>query len=593
MDKYEFNIKVEQIKKLVDREDYETAMSIADTIDWRRVRNANLLSMISEVYEIEGEYTEAKEVLLLAYERAPASKRFPYKLTELALKEGSIKEAESYYHEFCKAAPDDPRRYLLRYMILKEKGASVEQLIQALEKYVDSELDENWMYELALLYDEAGMADECVQMCDKIILMFGLGDNVEDAMELKKKYAPLSDYQVDLVENRPKYEAQLKAVEEQYDYDNSINEDIYEDNYYSQNYDEELEADLNQVDAQRLVAEEMSRISAEEEMGQEEDEMTGIINHLMIEADTPEKGFDLAVAALKEIHHQTGSHNQVAKISGSRLNQKGVFELADTLRGRDLVVTDAGDLSVRELSHLQDLMTEEDSTMSVVLVDKPEQLRDMYTKNSMLAGLFEYIPSEEDAYAQDEAFVPPVTDETEANAESADTAFEEEQYESEEQPAEMYEQEATMQEPEEYAYEEEDLDATKVMPTIPLSTEDAEIEDAASDLDEGVMPDDAQAVNPVSDQVPGDEEEMDLDAFAEYACQYASRIDCNITGKSMLALYERIEIMEEDGIPLTRTNAEDLIEEAADKAEKPSLKSLFNSRYDKDGLLILREEHFI
>ena len=121
MDKYEFNIKVEQIKKLVNKGDFETAMKIADTIDWRRVRNANLLAMISQVYEKNGEYSEAKEVLLLAFERAPIGKRLLYKLTELALKEGSVKEAEDYYREFCDMAPDDSRQHLLRYMILKEK----------------------------------------------------------------------------------------------------------------------------------------------------------------------------------------------------------------------------------------------------------------------------------------------------------------------------------------------------------------------------------------------------------------------------------------------------------------------------------------
>ena len=141
MDKYEFNIKVEQIKKLVTKGDYETSMKIADSIDWRRVRNANLLAMISQVYEKNGEYQEAKEVLLLAFERAPIAKRLLYKLTELALKEGSVQEAEDYYREFCDMAPDDSRQHLLRYMILKEKGASNEQLIHSLERYTSTELD--------------------------------------------------------------------------------------------------------------------------------------------------------------------------------------------------------------------------------------------------------------------------------------------------------------------------------------------------------------------------------------------------------------------------------------------------------------------
>ena len=125
MDKYEFNIKVEQIKKMVNKGDYETAMKIADTIDWRRVRNVNILSMVATIYEKNGEYQEAKDILLLAFERAPIGKRLLFKLAELAIKEGSIREAEDYYREFCDLAPDDPIQYILRYMILGAKGAPV------------------------------------------------------------------------------------------------------------------------------------------------------------------------------------------------------------------------------------------------------------------------------------------------------------------------------------------------------------------------------------------------------------------------------------------------------------------------------------
>ena len=214
MDKYEFNIKVEQIKKLINKSDYETAMKIADTIDWRRVRNVNILSMVAGIYEKNGEFQEAKDILLLAFERAPIGKRLLYKLSELALKEGSIEEAEDYYKEFCDLAADDARQYILRYMILKAKGAPAEQLIHTLEQYCNAELDEKWMYELAELYNKTGMEQLCVMTCDKIMLMFGLGKYVDKAMELKLQYAPLNKYQMDLVENKDKYEAKLKAVEQ-------------------------------------------------------------------------------------------------------------------------------------------------------------------------------------------------------------------------------------------------------------------------------------------------------------------------------------------------------------------------------------------
>ena len=216
MDKYEFNIKVEQIKKLVNKGDYETAMKIADGIDWRRVRSTSLLASISQVYERNEEYQEAKDILLLAFERAPIGKGLLFKLTDLALREGNVSEAEAYYREFCELCGEDPRQNLLRYLILEAKQAPLEQLIVSLERYCQDELDEKWLYKLAELYQKAGREEDCVRICDKLMLLFGLGKYVDKAMALKQKYAPLTKYQMDLVENREKYEEKLRAVEEEY-----------------------------------------------------------------------------------------------------------------------------------------------------------------------------------------------------------------------------------------------------------------------------------------------------------------------------------------------------------------------------------------
>ncbi len=197
MDKYEFNIKVEQMRKMVARGDYVTAMKIVDTIDWKKVRNANLLSMVATIYEKNHEYQDAKDILLLAFERAPIGKRLLYKLTDLALKEGNLEEAEAYYREFCDLAGDDPRQHLLRYMILRQMDAPLEQQIHSLEGYTAEELDEKWLYELAERYHEVGDSERCVSTCDKIMLMFGLGKYVDKAMDLKQEYAPLNQYQMD------------------------------------------------------------------------------------------------------------------------------------------------------------------------------------------------------------------------------------------------------------------------------------------------------------------------------------------------------------------------------------------------------------
>ena len=281
MDKYEFNIKVEQIKKMVSRGDYETAMKIADTIDWHRVRNASLLSMIAEIYEKNKEYQEAKDILLLAFERAPIGKRLLYKLTDLALKEGSVAEAEAYYREFCDLAQDDSRQYLLRYLILKAKKAPLDQLIRALETYTAVEVDEKWLYELAELYHKGGMGDQCVRTCDKIMLLFGLGKYVEKAMDLKLEYEPLNKYQMDLVENRDKYEAKLRAVEEEFGGNPSYQDD-YEDGREAAkpeepSYDVEKEVVMRlHEDAQtQKLAREMSKLSdtAAHTVEVEEDDM--------------------------------------------------------------------------------------------------------------------------------------------------------------------------------------------------------------------------------------------------------------------------------------------------------------------------------
>jgi len=613
MDKYEFNIKVEQIRKLVNKGDYETAMKIADTIDWKKVHNTSLLSMVAQVYEKNEEYQDAKDLLLLAFERAPIGKRLLYKLTELALREGNVDEAEAYYREFCDLAGDDPRQYLLRYMILKEKGAPTEQLIRSLESYTAEELDEKWLYELAELYHTDGNEAKCVSTCDKIMLMFGLGKYVDKAMELKIQYAPLTKYQMDLVENRDKYEAKLRAVEqssgEQYhtaerrpavsakaaapmtaaEPESAIKSDPAKEGLADVKpvVPVDVVADVKQAEAEAHLAAEMSRLTIEDywEDGDDkgktqvltdikrvpgvsqdttilpdinraaedaelidyewtdakpEPELPKLANHLMIEARTPEKGLELALETLKQIQKETGVKNPVAKITGSKLSRKGIQASFDKLSGKDLLIDEAGDLSPETLKELEDLINQDTSGMRIILIDNPKQMEMLHAQNPSLASKFECIGNDdrqsEGAAAKTIAF--PVT--------------------------------------------APETDNRPVRHVVPVRDYETRVPEPA------VRHEDAAADG---------EEQMDIDEFAQYACKYAAEIDCSITGKSMLALYERIEILEEDGILLNKANAEALIEEAADRAEKPTfgkrITGIFSSKYDKDGLLILKEEHFI
>lgn len=746
MDKYEFNIKVEQIKKLVNKGDFETAMKIADTIDWRRVRSTSLLTMISQIYEKNAEYQDAKDILLLAYERAPLGKGLLYKLTDLALRENNIQEAEAYYREFCELSGDDPRQYLLRFLILEAKDAPLEQQINSLERYCQEELDEKWLYHLAELYHQANQADDCVRICDKIMLMFGLGKYVDKAMELKLQYAPLTKYQMDLVENREKYEEKLRAVEEEYkngtyrkpepegeyldtDEPEAELDDEPENEPEGQPeqaepeekagkpeaetkpadekvekaaLDEDVVASLHEAQAEEALAKEVSKIKPyDEEEGasegetrvfrnlrdlepaeaeekseeapihefeeeeetivedwdfepEEEEEEIKESNHLMIEAEDPAAGLAMALDSLKKIHRELGTKHPVAKISGANLSHRGIASVAERLAGKDLVVEHAADLDDLTVEELEELMTQDETGMVVVLIDTQARLEQMHRAYPALAVRFQYIGCENQkddaaklAQAREEELKRQQAQQEAEAARKRQAEREAEirrQAEKEAEEKRRQQEAAARREEEERAKAEAQALAAKEAEEARKAEEDRRLaerqreelrrqEEARHDDEpeyEGeedryekdeYEPEDDYACGGYRDDYkddykdsykdereddeysnyPEDEPEekpskksgdMDVEEFVQYACKYASEIDCSISGKSMLALYERAEMMEEDGEPLTKTSAEDLIEEAADKAEKKSFSGLFSSKYDKDGLLILKEKHF-
>lgn len=467
--------------------------------------------------------------------------------------------------------------------------------------------------------------------------------------------------------------------------------------------DEEMMANLHQAAAEKELAAEMSKISTEGRVEQEPrvgrtkvfrdrhgmavvrraaereqetkyHDRVYTPHHLMIEAKTPEAGFETAVEVLKKIHQKTGVNNQVIKISGSKLSRRGVFNVSDKLAGKDLIVEEAGDLRQEDLEELQMLLERDETGMIVVLIDNPFQMQELHQQNPGFVNLFQCIdadgqdeeavaealqeedpqeetveePAHEPVYESGEPVAEDPQNESDADQEESGTESEdaekdpfEEDFEDEDpQIADRvgYEDEENGEDSEDYEEEyqdEEGRDYDEEYDTEYEGTDDQEYsggyqddeggdDEYGDEYDEGCddkygdeydegyddeygdedgedygdeYEDESEYGDDYESQDTADDEEMDLNEFADYAVKYARDIDCNITGKSMLALYERIELMEEDGIPLTRTNAEDLIEEAADKAEKPSLggliKGVFSSKYDKDGLLILKEEHFI
>lgn len=195
MDKYEYNLKLDQIKALSAEEGYMSAAEIADSINWNKIKNVNTLVKIGEIYEKAERYQDARDILLMAYDRSPIGRMIIYRLAEVAIKMGDYDAATEYYDEFVEIAPHDDMKYVLRYAIKKGQGASFDELITILEEYKDEEYTEEWAYELAYLYHKAGKADKCIDACDELILWFGDGPYVERALELKMLYQPLTKAQ--------------------------------------------------------------------------------------------------------------------------------------------------------------------------------------------------------------------------------------------------------------------------------------------------------------------------------------------------------------------------------------------------------------
>ena len=704
MDKYEFNIKAEQMRKMAEQGDYKTAMQIADTIDWRRVRNANLLSYVADIYEHNSEYEEAKDILLLAFERAPVGKRFLYKLAEISVKAGDLQDAQEFYHEFCEMSPDDSRQFLLRYLILKAKGASAEQLIAPLEEYTSLEVDEEWLYTLAKLYSEAGCEDACVRTCDKIMLLFGLGQYVDKAMELKLQYRSLSKEQMDLVENRSKYEEKLRKVSEEYaDTDGNLveaqspvvkaevdaelaaetqsegttdtittplSEDVQPSSEESATiYQKSAEANAGDQPAYTTAADSMAAAttvstaavtdpivasstsaqgaaqtsnhdmqcaaadaveaiqSAVHKIPRKEEELHNY--HMIIEAKTRADGLKIAIDEIKYFHDLYGFNFKVAKTDATRLNERGFAAFVPKIAGKDLIVENAGALTYDVVDEISDYIDTLTDSSSVVLVDVMDHFDRMAEDRPLFIKKFDLvsdIEEEEDELVEDVDLDAPV---------QADAAVE-----NEETAASM-----TVQKPSPAASFSEDrtpvplhgtenrsaeadapdkyVDTSAVPVAAAASTVDsayaesqknqvdsaadavdypAETADADGDDEEALTEEEADTAGNAAAQpeepLPGDYyQEMSVEDFANYAQQYAREIDCVLVGKTVLALYERIEMMQEDGVELTKESAEELIEEAADKAEAPSLgkklTGMFHPKYDKENRLILREDNFI
>ena len=202
LDKNEYNLKLEEIDRYISQGMFSEAAKVADTIDWRRVRNVRTLCMISEVYEADGRYEDSKALLLRAYRRSPVGRGILYRLVEVTIALKQFDEAIEYYSEYVQAAPHDNNKYILKYKIYKGRGSSVEEQIAILKEYLEQEYTEKWVYELAKLYQQSGKIQECLATCDDLVLWFHSGKYVIKALELKRRYAALTPKQQEIYDHR-------------------------------------------------------------------------------------------------------------------------------------------------------------------------------------------------------------------------------------------------------------------------------------------------------------------------------------------------------------------------------------------------------
>lgn len=267
MDKYEYNVKSDQIKKLYAKKDYETAAEIADSIDWSRVKNNSMLALVADAYEGTKQYDKARNVLEIAYERSPLGRQLAYRLTILSIRMRDFVAADQYYQEFAEMAPRDVAQYILKYRIARAKGEAIETLISILEAYVDVEMDERWQYELAKLYHEAGEDEKCVEMCDKIILWFSEGKYVTKALELKMRHQPLTE------EQQAKYDGKWDYYNERIKAEESAAREKAGENESDGTADDEESASESSDEAQEdTTSEADEENSADGEEGMAEDE---------------------------------------------------------------------------------------------------------------------------------------------------------------------------------------------------------------------------------------------------------------------------------------------------------------------------------
>ena len=615
MDQIEFENLIEKMKRRKDEGDIKTAMKVADKVPWDEVDDVNLLIYAASIYEEGEKYRDAKMILEYAYDVAPVKNRLYFALCLINAKCKELKDATSYFIDFEKSFPDDSRKKLLEYYIMKGKGASNEQLKRILSEYLSEEKDEKMSFELALISDKLGEKEEVLDICNFIVQFYGVKKNGygKNALLLKKKYIELSEEEERLLKDAeigyekndemdieykepPKFYNETKMeedrvsvpveklervnVEEKKQMESllSKNSDTLDENLVPKNInisyspDEESYAEKEKNKMAFLSKERNDKEKLKQlinELKEEEHLKNSEFNkyrqnsferqrrfkkmklnetklHMIIEAHSKEEGTEIARKELEYIHSVLGEKTTIAKASAYNMNEKGFEYYESKLDNKDLIIENAGQLKNEILDAIEEYIINKRSNTIFALVDVINNFDKLATERPSFVSRF-------DVYSVLSS----------RPQETLDAAKEE---------IEEFKSQKSINKRTSLENERNDKVEKVAHPKKPPAQKLNLKEESNSRAEKS------------------EHSEMSADEFVEKCKEYATSIDCVMPGETIPVLYEKIEEVQESNIPLNIENAEALIEEAADRAEKPKL--FKKPKYDKNGCLILLEEHF-
>ena len=613
MEQTEFDNLVEKLKKRKDEGDIKTAIKVADNIPWDEVDDVNLLMYAANIYDEGEHFKDAKLILEYAYDIAPVKNRLYFALCLINAKCKELKDAISYYTDFCDAFPDDNRKLLLQYYIMNAKKASLNQQKRLLTEYLAEEKDEKMTFELALICDKLGEREETLEYCNFIVDFFGVKKNGygRNALLLKKKYAALTNTEehllMDADENYKNLNTDVEYSEPPEFYndirleDDQINipvekvdrltvskEKISETDFdendeldekavpnsisisYTPDEESYKETEKNKMAFMRgeianreklkdlineLKIEEEIKSSAFNKYRGNSFERKGRLKdmklsdtklHMIIEAHTKEEGVEIAKKELNYIHGALLEKVSSAKASAYNMNDNGFAFYADKIKGKDLIIENAGKLKQEIIDDIEEYIINKKGSTIFALTDVINNFDKLATDRPSFISRF-------DVYSV-----------------------------LSNRPQETLN--LTKEEIEEYKASKNDGSTEKASKEVSKYEPKPQSKTATPK----VAP--VESVNLRKETHSSKNAELSVDEFIEECKEYAKSIDCVMDGATITALYEKVEAMADDKIPLTAETAAALIEEAADRAEKPKLFS--KPKYDKDDLLILNESHF-